>query len=87
MTRLFALACLIALAAPALAESAAPPRVTAQTTSPGVCRNPRPQVCGYIWLPVCGIARDGTRQTYSNPCVACQNRSVVRHTPGPCPDA
>jgi len=87
--RKFAFALFTAITALAAVENAtsAPPTVMAQSTSPGVCRNPRPQVCFYLWLPVCGIAQDGTRQTYSNPCTACQNRSVVRHTPGPCPDA
>lgn len=83
----WALFAAVAALAPVEIATAAPPAVMAQSTSPGECRNPRPQVCGYLWLPVCGIERDGKRQTYSNPCFACQNRSVVRHTPGPCPDA
>ena len=85
----FALALFAALAALAPVEigTGAPPLVLAQSRAAGVCREPRPQVCGYIWLPVCGIAQDGTRDTYSNSCMACQNRSVVRYTPGPCPDA
>jgi hypothetical protein len=41
-------------------------------------------MCTQISQPVCATKRDGTRQTYSNGCMACTDRNVATHIPGPC---
>ena len=48
------------------------------------CTEPRRPVCTREYNPVCATRRDGSRQTYSNPCTACADAQVVSHEPGPC---
>jgi hypothetical protein len=78
-----ALALLFAAAAPACAQQTPPAQPPAP---PGqvVCTSPRPQLCTRDYRPVCGMKRDGTRQTYGNACGACGDDNVVSHIPGPC---
>lgn len=51
---------------------------------PGPCP-PDTCICTMEYNPVCGTFANGTRVTFSNPCVARCNH-VVRIDPGPCPD-
>ncbi|MCW5772119.1 MAG: hypothetical protein KIT16_10825 [Rhodospirillaceae bacterium] len=72
----------LALPAPTLPAWAEKP-----ATPPGIatCTEPRPQMCTQDYKPVCATKADGTRRTYSNGCMACADKSVVSHVPGPCP--
>ena len=45
------------------------------------CKNPRPQFCILIYKPVCGKP---TNKTYSNGCVACQDKNVLYYVDGAC---
>ena len=74
------LALSLALAATPVAAEQAPPAAPGQVT----CTTPRPQMCTQVYQPVCATRRDGTRQTYSNGCMACTDANVVSHVPGPC---
>ncbi len=51
----------------------------------GDCADPRPQMCTREYRPACGIHRDGSRKTYSNPCSACADADVVSQAAGACP--
>ncbi len=51
-----------------------------------LCTAPRPEICPQNYAPVCGVHDDGSRQTYSNGCVACSKVEVVGWLPGACPD-
>ena len=79
MTRTLLALLLVSAAVSAQAEQTpAPP--PGQVT----CTDPRPQMCTQVYQPVCATKRDGTRQTYSNGCMACTDRNVATHIPGPC---
>ena len=51
-----------------------------------MCTDPRPEICTQNYAPVCGVHEDGSRQTYSNGCMACSNPEVVGSLPEPCPE-
>ncbi len=51
-----------------------------------LCADPRPDICTQNYAPVCGVHADGSRQTYSNSCMACSNPAVVGALPEPCPE-
>jgi tetratricopeptide (TPR) repeat protein len=51
----------------------------------GPCADPRPQMCTRDYRPACGQRRDGSRQTYGNPCSACSDAQVVTQSAGACP--
>ena len=48
------------------------------------CNHPRPQVCTAIYNPVCGVAKDGTHETYASDCTACSNEGVTGFEKGEC---
>ncbi|MFQ5566620.1 MAG: hypothetical protein ACE5EU_09685 [Paracoccaceae bacterium] len=48
------------------------------------CREPRPQICIQIYLPVCAELRNDTRRTYPSGCVACSDANVTGYRPGRC---
>ena len=48
------------------------------------CFEPRPEICPMIYGPVCGVKKDGSKQTYSNGCTACGDAAVESHTAGAC---
>lgn len=50
------------------------------------CTDPRPEICTQNYAPVCGVHADGSRQTYSNGCMACSNPEVVGSLAGACPE-
>ncbi len=85
----FALGLSLVAATPLLAEQPptrfplgiAGPQLSEAATA---CPAQRPQACTQNYDPVCATKRDGTRQTYSNGCMACSDTNVVRHVPGPC---
>ncbi len=52
--------------------------------SGNLCREPRPQICMEIYMPVCGGAKDGSLRTYPNSCQACAHADVVSYVPGAC---
>ena len=82
--------CTIALVASAWACTADDPPAPVQTsptqTSPtaNACTEPRPQMCPMIYMPVCGVAKDGSQKTYPNSCIACRDASVMHSSPGKC---
>jgi hypothetical protein len=45
------------------------------------CKNPRPKFCTMIYNPVCGKP---INKTYSNGCVACQDKNVKYFIKGAC---
>ncbi len=65
------------VAGAAQAQQATPPLATA-------CAEPRPQMCPMIYQPVCGVKKDGSKQTFSNGCAACADAAVASHTAGDC---
>jgi len=54
------------------------------TPPPGLCTEPRPQMCMEIYLPVCGFTKDGIARTYPNSCQACAHAEVARYEAGQC---
>lgn len=48
------------------------------------CTDPRPQVCTMDYRPVCAKKKDGSLETYSNGCIACDDQEVVGHIEGAC---
>jgi len=48
------------------------------------CSLPRPQVCTFIYQPVCGELLDGTSKTHSSGCTACSDANIVAYLPGSC---
>ncbi len=42
------------------------------------------QACSMDYNPVCGIRKDGSSQTYSNPCGACGDEEVDDYRVGEC---
>jgi len=50
------------------------------------CTDPRPQVCTFHYLPVCGFDADGNQATFGNDCSACADPKIIGHVPGACPD-
>lgn len=42
------------------------------------------EACITVYDPVCGYFGDGSTQTFSNSCVACQNEDVESWTKGEC---
>jgi hypothetical protein len=57
-------------------------RQLAQASIP--CKTPRPEICPQVYQPVCALRSDGTRDTFSNGCMACIDTNVVSYVRGPC---
>jgi hypothetical protein len=83
MTRLALAFLAAAFIAPACAQQT-PPSQPPAPAGQVACTAPRPQMCTRDYRPVCGMRRDGTRQTYGNGCSACADANVASHIPGPC---
>lgn len=48
------------------------------------CSEPRPEICTMDYQPVCGFNSDNSSKTYSNACVACSDKEVVKYIKGEC---
>ena len=51
-----------------------------------LCKNPRPEMCTMMYLPVCATHTNGERKTYSNVCSACRVEQVLSYRMGACDD-
>lgn len=51
-----------------------------------VCKEPRPEMCTAIYLPVCGVDKKGELKTYASGCNACSNPQVVGFDEDSCED-
>lgn len=79
---------LCSLTVPTIAsERTAPPPQTIKTDKSQqgqTCKNPRPQMCTQIYMPVCALLKDGEYKTYASDCTACSDEEVISYTADAC---
>lgn len=75
-------AVLAAIAATAACSTASEPASFPATA----CTDPRPQVCTMIYMPVCAVREDASRETLASACNACADATVSGYSDGPCDD-
>ena len=49
-----------------------------------VCKDPRPQICTLIYLPVCATTKNAKEKTYASGCTACSDKNVISYREGAC---
>ena len=57
---------------------------TGASSAATACHAPRPQMCMEIYMPACGVDKNGAQRTYPNSCHACADQTVVSFTMGKC---
>ena len=57
---------------------------TGASSAATTCTDPRPQMCMEIYMPACGVDKNGAQRTYANSCHACADQTVVSFTMGKC---
>lgn len=48
------------------------------------CLGSRPEICTMDYQPVCGFGLENSSKTYSNACIACSHKEVVKYSKGDC---
>lgn len=51
-----------------------------------LCKDPRPQICTMIYMPVCGLDDNNDFNTYASGCNACSRSEVLGYNEGACED-
>ncbi|UZE95288.1 Kazal-type serine protease inhibitor family protein [Alkalimarinus alittae] len=73
---------LIGMSCAIMACTATPEKIQVENQ----CKDPRPQICTMIYMPVCGLDEKGDINTYASGCNACSRADVVGYSDGACED-
>ena len=81
MAALLLYPCLILMGCSTVAETK---NIKTSESKITVCKEPRPQICTLIYLPVCAATKNAKEKTYASGCTACSDKNVVSYHEGAC---